>query len=268
MHFLQSFFKKSIEDKIYDIAAQLAYYFLLAMLPLLMLLISIIGFFSIETDDILSLISTYVPGGAFTIIQNNLNAILNSQSFGLVSLSTAATLWLSLMGTFAIIRAINAAYRLKGPSLLSMFGKGIIIVLSLLLAIISSLLLPIYGEPLGAFLFRFIGLDGYFLQLWSWIRWIISFFVIGAILAMIYKVVPNRRTTWKESLPGATLALFTWQAASFGFSFYVSISDYSMIYGNLGNLIVLMLWFYLTGFAILLGGEWNACLHERDNKTI
>ncbi|WP_179124119.1 YihY/virulence factor BrkB family protein [Marinococcus halophilus] len=268
MNFLQSFFKKSIEDKIYDIAAQLAYYFLLAMLPLLMLLISIIGFFSIDTDGILSLINAYVPGGAFAIIQNNLNAILNSQSVGLLSLSTTATLWLSLMGTFAIIRAINAAYRLKIPSLLSMLGKGIILVLSLLLAIIISLLLPIYGEPLGAFVFRFIGLDDYFLQLWSWIRWIISFLVIGAILGIIYKVVPNRKTTWRESLPGATLALLTWQAASFGFSFYVSVSDYSMIYGNLGNLIVLMLWFYLTGFAILLGGEWNACLYERDNKAI
>lgn len=268
MHFFQSFLKKSIEDKIYDIAAQLAYYFLLAMLPLLMLLISIIGFFSINTDDTLSLISAYVPGGAFTIIQNNLNAILNSQSYGLLSLSTVATLWLSLMGTFAIIRAINAAYRLKIPSFLSMLGKGIVIVLSLLLAIILSLLLPIYGEPLGVLLFRFVGLDDYFLQLWGWIRWVISFLVIGSILAMIYKVVPNRKTTWRESLPGATLALFTWQAASFGFSFYVSASDYSMIYGNLGNLIVLMLWFYLTGFAILLGGEWNACLHERDKKTI
>lgn len=261
--FIRHFVKRIRENRIFDVSAQLGYYFLMAMFPLLLFILSVISFLPISSNDVLRFISPYVPPGTLNIITFNINTIIDVQRFDTLSFSSIATVWLSLLGTFAIIRAINHAYRLSYPPLYKMFIIGFGLMMSILLAIIISLLLPIYGRPFGSFLFSLIGWDAFFMYIWEWVRWGVSFIVIGLVLLYIYLTVPNRIISPKEAFPGAVFALISWQAGSLGFFFYVENNDYSVIYGSLGNIIVLMIWFYISGFSILAGGELNAMIAEK-----
>ncbi|MFB4164045.1 YihY/virulence factor BrkB family protein [Alteribacillus sp. JSM 102045] len=260
---IRNFIKRIRENKIFDVSAQLGYYFLMAMFPLLLFILSIISFLPVSSSDVLRFISPYIPPGTLNIITFNINTIIDVQRFDTLSFSTIGTVWLSLLGTFAIIRAINHAYRLTNPPLHKMFIIGFGLMLSILLAIIISLLLPIYGRPVGSFLFSLVGWDAFFMYVWEWVRWGVSFVVIGFVLLYIYLTVPNRTISLKEAYPGAVFALLSWQAGSLGFFFYVENNDYSVIYGSLGNIIVLMVWFYISGFSILAGGELNAMIAQK-----
>ncbi|SDH04575.1 membrane protein [Alteribacillus persepolensis] len=263
LRYIRLFVQRLRENKIFDISAQLGYYFLMAMFPLLLFILSIISFLPITSNDVLRFLSPYVPPGTLQILTYNVHTIIDVQRLDTLSFSSAATIWLSLLGTFAIIRAINHSYHLTNPPWYKMLVIGFGLMLSILLAIVLSLLLPIYGRSFGLFLFSFIGLDHYFIYAWEWFRWGVSFIVIGLVLFYIFLSVPNRKVTTKEALPGAIFALISWQAASFGFFFYVEHNDYSAIYGSLGNIIVLMVWFYISGFSILAGGQLNAMIAER-----
>ncbi|WP_081829193.1 YihY/virulence factor BrkB family protein [Geomicrobium sp. JCM 19037] len=93
---------------------------------------------------------------------------------------------------------------------------------------------------------------------WSFARWSIGILIVGIVLIILYTIVPSRRISWRDTWPGALFATVGWQAASLGFSYYNQWNDYSIIYGSLGTIIGLMIWFYLTGLMILLGAQLNA----------
>ncbi|MFB5662407.1 YihY/virulence factor BrkB family protein [Alteribacillus sp. HJP-4] len=266
LHELITFTKRVREDKIIDVSAQLAYYFLLAMFPLFISILSMMSFFPISSNDVLRLLTPYVPPGTMEILTFNINTIIDVQRFDALSFSTIATIWLSLIGTFAMIRAINHAYRLPVPRFHHMLVIGSGLMLTFIFAILISLLLPIYGRPAGAFLFRLTEYDESFMVFWGWVRWIISFVVIGFVLMFVYISVPNKKIRMHQVIPGTIFALILWHAGSLGFSVYVENNDYSVIYGSLGNIIVLMIWFYLTAFSVLVGAEINISVEEKQKR--
>ncbi|MBB6450667.1 membrane protein [Geomicrobium halophilum] len=250
------------EYRLFDIAAQMAYYFLLALFPLLILLLSIINYFPVGTEDVLELISPYVPENLLSFIGTNVSEVFDVRRTDTLSLSTIATLWLTFMGSFAVIRSVNRAYQMPEPSLPRMIGVGTVLVFSLLGAVIVSLMFPVFGEPVGQFVFGILGIEEHMAPFWSFIRWSISFLVVGVVLLILYIIVPSHRISWRDTWPGALFATIGWQAASLGFSYYNQWSDYSLIYGGLGTMIGLMIWFFLTAFMILLGAQLNAILMD------
>jgi len=95
------------------------------------------------------------------------------------------------------------------------------------------------------------------------VRWVVAIIVMAAVLAGLYRVAPNKHYPFKHVIPGAIFATVVWQLISLGFSFYVSnFGNYSATYGSIGGVIVLMLWLFLTGLALVLGGEINAIYHR------
>ncbi|AXF57624.1 YihY/virulence factor BrkB family protein [Salicibibacter kimchii] len=255
------------EYRLFDIAAQMAYYFLLALFPLLIVLLSILHFLPVGVQDVLELIHPYVPNHLLSFIAANLSDVLNVNRAETLSISTLVTIWMTLMGAFAVIRAVNSAYRFPDPSLSRMILVGFVLVFTLLTAVIVSLLFPVFGEPIGRFVFTILGLEETMHIFWSFIRWGISFLVVGVVLLILYMIVPSQHMSWRDTWPGALFAAVGWQTASLGFSYFNQWNDYTIIYGGLGTIIGLMIWFFLTALMILLGAQLNAVMMDMHRES-
>lgn len=100
------------------------------------------------------------------------------------------------------------------------------------------------------------------------LRWVIAVTVMTLMLLLLYRFAPNKTLKWQEILVGSIPAAILWQIVSFGFSFYISnFGNYSATYGSLGGVIILLLWFFLTGLVLMIGAEMNVIFHCRKTGT-
>ncbi|WP_137742958.1 YihY/virulence factor BrkB family protein [Robertmurraya siralis] len=257
---LMLLWKRIGEDDVMGLAAQLAYFFLLSLFPLLIFLVTLLPYLPITQEEMLSVVADFAPGETMTFIETNLNEIMNQQSRTLLSFGIIATMWSASNGINAIIRALNKAYDVKeNRSFVVARGMAIIFTVAMIFVFIIALLLPVFGKQIGMFLFAKLGFSSHFLSFWHMLRWILSFLIIFIVFLVLYWLAPNKRFQCIDAVPGAIFATVSWLIVSWGFSFYVSnFGNYSATYGSIGAVIVLLIWFYLTGVIIILGGEVNA----------
>lgn len=259
-------FSRIGEDDISGLAAQLAYFFLLSLLPFMIFLLTLLGYLRIDEDRVLTFVNTYAPPETFDLITNNITPLLYNDSGGFLSVvGLLGTLWAASNGVNAIMRAFNRAYRVEEnrPFLVTRF-IAIVLTIVMLLVIVIAFLLPILGHAIGIYIFSFFGMSNSFIAMWDSLRWVISSVIFFIVLSFLFSTAPNKRVRFKETLVGAAIAMVGWQCVSLLFSFYVSnLGNFSATYGSLGGVIVLMIWFYFTGIVIIMGGEVNAILHQR-----
>ncbi|RDU36103.1 ribonuclease [Neobacillus piezotolerans] len=253
------------EDDLPGLAAQLAYYFLLSMFPMLIFLLTLLPYLPIPHHDILGAISRYAPEEAMALIETSLNSVMEKRSGGLLSIGIIGTIWSASNGINALVRAFNKAYNVREsrPFIVAR-GMAIVFTFGMITVFIVALALPVFGKTIGLFLFSQFGLDDQFLAVWSAIRWIVSALILFGIFTVIYWVAPNVKMKCKAAVPGAFFATIGWTIVSLLFSFYVNnFGNYTATYGSIGAIIILMIWLYLTGLIILLGGEINAFYSEK-----
>lgn len=136
----------------------------------------------------------------------------------------------------------------------------------MILAIIVAILVPVSGNIILEFMTNFLGLTFGMSFLLQILRWTISIVVLTGILLLLYRFAPNKKLPFKHIIPGAIIASILWQFISLGFSFYVSnFGSYDETYGSLGGIIILMIWFFLTGMALMTGALINVLYHR--NRT-
>lgn len=253
-------FKNFTEDEVTSLAAQMAYFFLLSLFPLLIFLVTLVGYFPIDTASILSGLSDFIPSDAMTLIETNLEQVIDSSGGGLLSIGIIGTLWSASNGINAIMRSLNKAYDVE-ENRSFIVGRliAILLLISMLVLILVALLLPVFGRALGVYVFSFFGASEAFIDVWNMLRWIISSSVFFIVFLYLYRLAPNAKVYIRDTLYGALFATLGFQLASFGFSFYVNnFGNYSATYGSLGGIIIMMFWFYITGIVIITGGEINA----------
>ena len=253
------------EDEVFGRAAELSYYFLLALFPLLLFLMSLLGFFaeagSQLRNNLLSYLSQVVPASASELIRTTVDEIGKGSGGGKLSFGILATLWAASNGMGAISASLNAAYHVKESRpwwKQRLIAIGLTIALSVL--IISALALVLYGGKIAESIAGSYGLGDLFKLTWKILQWPIVLAFVLVAFALIYYWAPDLRDQdWRWVTPGSVIAVTLWLVVSFAFRIYLHYFDsYSKTYGSLGAVIVLMLWFYLTGAAILIGGEVNS----------
>ncbi|WP_026569327.1 MULTISPECIES: YihY/virulence factor BrkB family protein [Sediminibacillus] len=264
IQFVIQLIKRILDDDVAGMAAQLAFFFLLSLFPFLLFLITLIGYLPLTQLDIMRFVSLYAPEETFNLINENLSGIAESRNGRLLSITILATLWTASNGINAIIRSLNAAYNVEeNRSFIVSRLIAVVLTVAMVSVIAVAFLLPIFGKAIGVYLFSFFGLSADFLQLWNALRWVISFVVFFIVLLALYKMAPNRKVFFKDAAVGAAFATLGWQLVSLAFSYYVdNMGSYSAVYGSLGTVIVMMIWFYLSGMIIIAGGEINA-LYEK-----
>lgn len=261
------------KDDIFGRAAQLSYYFLLALFPLLLFLTSTIGIVMGSgtglRHSLFNYLSKVLPASASSLVSTTMFEVSESSGGGKISFGILAALWAASAGMGAVSESLNVAYHVKETRpwwKQRLTAVGLTIALSLL--IISALILVLSGGKIADFLAATYGLGGTFVIAWKVLQWpiVLAFLLVG--FALIYYWAPDLADQdWKWVTPGSAVAVSLWLLVSFGFRLYLHFFDsYSKTYGSLGAVIVLMLWFYFTGAAILIGGEVNSDLEDAAAK--
>lgn len=264
-NFFKSLFYRYIDDEISAMSSQLAYNFLLSIFPFLILLLTILGYSSIKSQDILSVLKNILPNEVFGLIKKTVIEIVDIKRGGLLSFSMITTIWTASNGFNAVIRCLNKAYDEKeSRSFIKVQLTSLICTLGLALIVIISLALLVFGE-IGENLilehFKYSNAAEYLLD---FARYFIGLIVMLIVFNAVYKYTPSKRLKFKETFPGAVFTTVGWTLTSFVFSYYVNnFGSYSKIYGSIGAIIALMSWLYLSSVIILIGGEINATISYR-----
>jgi membrane protein len=267
---LKRIIRRINEDEVFGRAAQLSYYFLLALFPLLLVLINILGYVAQEGTEFRNKMLTYLaavmPSSAVALVHTTLDEISAASGTGKLSIGIVAAFWAASNGMGAVSQTLNSAYNVRETRpwwkvrLIS-----VLLTIALAVLIISALVIVLYGGSIGDALAGRYGLSNVFTTLWSILQWPIALVFVLATFNLIYNFAPNITSQERRWFPfGAFVAVALWLLISFAFRLYLQYFDsYSVTYGSLGAVIVLMLWFYLTGVAILIGGEVNCEVDEK-----
>lgn len=264
IQFGQELVDRFIKDDVSGMSAQLAYYFLLSIFPFFIFAFTLIGYMPISTENALTIIRIIAPEKVTELLESNLHSFLNTRRGWLLFLSLAGTLWTSSSAIHAIIVALNRAYGVADErSYFTSRLLAILFTIGMVLAIFMTLILPVFGKMIETFFTSRMHIPYYILFTWRLLRWVVSLLFLFSLFAFLYYFAPKCNVNGKVAIVGALFAGFGWLAVSYGFSYYVNnFSNYSLTYGSLGGVIILMIWFYLSAMILILGGQINAMLQK------
>lgn len=251
------------DHQLQQIGGSLAYFFLLAIFPLLIFLNALLGFFGFALQDVLLSIAPVIPTSAFEILDGYIQSISGSNNTTLLSFGLIGALYSASIAVTSLIHAIFRAYNQRNHR--NWFAtKGLAVLFTFLIgiALTASLFLPLIGQGFFDFLQQYIYIPEWIIGTWNRFRWIATPLIIMLTLALIYKIIPY--TPYKQSIwPGTVFAVVGWSLASFAFSIYVNqFANYSAVYGSIGAIIAMMVWLFITGIVIILGAELNDILDQ------
>ncbi len=256
--------REANDDDVLGQSAKLSYYLVLAVFPLLIFLVALMGILAPGSGMLQSLLEYWrhvLPVSAYNLVVATLQQVSANAGGGKLSFSLLGTLWAASNGTGAIMDGLNKAYDVKeGRPWWKAQLLSIVLTIALSAFVVIALAIVLYGNRIGEFVANKAGFGRQFAATWNVLQWPIGlgFVLIGFVL--LYRYAPDLRgLKWYLVAPGAIVAVVLWLLVSIGFRIYLHYFDhYGATYGSLGAVIILMLWFYLTGAAILVGGEVNS----------
>jgi membrane protein len=253
---------EAVSDDAQGLASQLAYYFFLALFPALLCLLAIASFFPLQNfaDDMVRLLGPFAPSEMLEIIRQEMAKIAEGQHGGLVTVGLLGALWSSSSAMVAVIGAMNRAYDIEEGRAwwrVPLTAIGLTIGLSLLIIVAFTLIVA--GPQLADLAARHLAFGSVFVWTWKIIQWPIAFALVAVGIGLIYHFAPDAEQFWVWITPGSLAATLLWLIGSLAFRFYaVNFGNYEATYGALGGVILLLLWFYLSGLVIVIGAEMNA----------
>jgi len=252
-----------LDDNCLGLAAQLGFYFFLALFPALIFLFSVIALLPVKNmlDALAGELSAVAPREVIAILREQLQNIYAQGGTGRwFTLGLLGALWSSSAATVAIISTLNQAYDIEDRR---PWWKARLIAICLTLGIsifiIVAFALVLSGPSAAGWLDDLLGLSGIFSTVWHILHWPLVFLLVILAVDLIYYFAPDADTEWVWITPGSLLATVLWISASLGFRFYVSnFGSYNASYGAVGGVMVLLLWLYISGLSILIGAELNS----------
>lgn len=266
--FSKEFINQIKKDPVQDWAATLAFYFMLSIFPLLIFILALFSYLPVNIDELYRSIEEYIPNELSHLLSTTIFDVVREPQGGLLSFGILATIWSASNGMNALIRALNRAHNLEETrSFVKVRIMSILMTLGMVLVFVITLLLPVFGRIiLEAIDFLFL-LPDYLFAYLNRLRWFIGVGIMIIVVTLIYYIAPNKRVPFQRVLVGASFATIAWQLISLAFSFYISnFGNYTATYGSLGGVIILMLWFFLSGLILVIGGEINATLGKLKEK--
>lgn len=253
---------ETYEDNCLGLAAQLAFYFFLALFPLLLFLVSLISLLPVENvmDQILRTLGQFAPEDVLRIIRDQVRQIAQGEHGGILTFAILGTIWSSSAAVNAIIDTVNRAYDIQeSRSFWKTRSLAILLTVVLAVFVILSFALVLVGPALADRLADRAVLGPVAKWTWKILQWPIVFLLVSLAFSIVYYFAPDAEQQWVWITPGSIVATIVWMVTSLAFRFYVTrFGAYNETYGTIGAFIVLMLWFYLSGLAILIGAELNS----------
>lgn len=269
--FAKQMYQRFLEHDLLGSAAELSYYFLFSLFPLMLFIVALAAYLPTQTmvDYVLARLSMIMPKEAMAVLNDSLHNLVTQQRPNLLSVSVLAAIWSASRGTSAIMTRLAAAYGVPDRRSWLKFQAiaiGMTLASGVLLAVAFGVLL-LTGK-VGLYLAQVMHTDRYYSLLGSGLRWPLCAAVAMLIAAANYCVLPGQRPKVRTVLPGTVVGTLLWLACTWGFTQYTGhIGDYNATYGSLGGVVMLMTWLYVSGLSFLIGGEINAVFAAPTVKT-
>ena len=254
--------KSALAHDVVGLAAQQAYYFFFALFPALLFVIAVASFFPLDTliADVIAMLSRFAPRAVIDIVTTAMASLSKQNSGGVLTIGFVVTIWSSSGAMVSIITTLNAAY---GVTESRPWWKTRVIAVGLTIAlatfIVASMFLVLAGPTLAEKIAARLYLGPEFKWAWWVLQWPVVLALVMTAVAVVYYYAPDVEQDWVWITPGSVLATVLWLAVSLGLkTYYQLVPDANATYGALGAIMVLMLWFYGGGLALLLGAELNA----------
>jgi membrane protein len=253
-----------VRENVIDLAAQLAYYGILALFPFSILLLTMLGYLPIAglADEIFRLLRSIMPREAAELFVGTIQGLVNVKRGWLLVLSLVGSIVTASGGISALITALDAAYGVEETRpwwrrQLMAVGLTLLSAVAIIIAVAGLILGPSFGHLVS----EWFGLGGAFDTVWRWARWPAIVLALSSMLAFLYWACPNIEQKFKYLTPGSLLGVLLWLGASYGFNTYAErLGNYNATYGALGGGIVLLVWIYISSFIVIAGGVANAVI--------
>ena len=255
-------YKEMMADNGLGLAAQLAYYFLLALFPTILCVIALASFLPLQnfTDEMVAVLGRFAPAEMLTLVREQMTRLANGNDGGVFSIGLLGALWSSSAAMVAMIDAMNRAYDIEeGRPWWKVRITAILLTVSLAVFVVLSFGLIVAGPQLADSLAQRFALGAVFTTTWKIIQWPIAFALITSAIAMVYYYAPDAEQEFVWITPGSLIAATLWIVASLAFRYYVvTFGNYEATYGAVTGVILLMLWFYISGLMLIIGAEASA----------
>ncbi|HKI06293.1 MAG TPA: YihY/virulence factor BrkB family protein [Thermoanaerobaculia bacterium] len=255
------------EDELLGRCAELAYFFLFSIFPLLLFLTTLLGYLAQASTSLRWNLFWYLARvspsrDVVALLNNTLTEITVARTGAKLYLSLAVAVWMASNGMLAVSRTLNTACGLKETR--KWWRRrliALVLTCTVTVLIVCALALIFYGGTIGETLADRLGIGAAFAITWKVVQWLLVLVFAAIAFEMVYNYAPNLGDSPNRQwgTPGAVTGVALWLAASFGLRLYLSyFHAYTTAYGSLGAVILLLVWFYLSAFALLMGGEVNS----------
>lgn len=251
-------------------SAALAYYLLFTLFPFLIFLSSLLGLLQLDISEVLRALQPLLPMEVLDVAEAYLEYASRTSSAAMLWFGLIFSIYFPMRAADCLMRAVRRAYHLPRPKNQLVYRcKVLLYTVFLLVTIALTLVLATVSQRMLAFLGRYITLPVGFVDLWDFLRFPVLGVVVFGAVGLLYAMAQDARQPGRNIVPGVVVSLAAWIALSAAYSFYVeNFANYSLIYGTLGTMVVLMIWLYLTATVLILGAEINDSLMSmrRENR--
>ncbi len=258
-HPVRRFLKKNSEDHVSAYSAQAAFFLLLSMFPLLMIILNLTRFLPFTSQDVIELLSGIVPAEFMRYIETAVTDMYAKSRMPLLSLSVVAAVWSAAKGMMAIAKGLDSVYQCyeyKGFFFWRI--KSMIYTIFFILFLVITLCVFVFGS----YFYNWFQLALIQIPLWAelviTLRFVLGIGVLFVFFLLLYTFVPTVKNDWKRQWGGALFSSVSWVVLSYGFSIYINrFSSFSYTYGSLTIIMLAMLWLYFCMYLVFIGGSLN-----------
>ena len=261
--------KEFVDDEMSTYASALAYQMLFSLFPFILFLIALIGF--LHLPDFFSWLrmqaGLVLPASALDQVNPVIDQLQTSKG-GLLSVGIVVALWSASAGIRLLMSAMNAAYDVpEGRPVWKRLPLSVLYTVGIAGMLLAAAALMVLGpQVMGWFAGQF-GLEDFMVTIWTIARWPVIVILMMVAVGLMYYVLPDVKQEFRFISPGSVLAVVVWIIASLGFAFYVkTFGNYNAMYGSIGAIIVLLLYFYISSAVLLLGAEMNAVIEHMSEE--
>ena len=245
-------------------SAALTYYLLFAIFPLLIFISTLLGLLELDIAYITSVLEPLFPADVLNVVRSYLEYVSANPSRQLLWFSLVFSIWFPMRASGCLMHSLRKAFGRSAPESLWRSQLRILLFTAWLIVVIAVTLgLVVVGRTVLEFVGRFVSVTEAFITAWSSLRFVVLALVMVVTLVLLYMLSQGQRRPLREVLPGVASSLAAWMVLSMAFSYYVEhVGQYSVLYGSIATVIVVLLWLYMSGQVLILGAEFSAALTE------
>lgn len=249
-------------------AAQTAYFFMICMIPIILLLLTLVQYTPVTKADVMTAVIQVFPSSVDSMMTSIVNQVYN-QSMGIIPVTVLVALWSAGKGVLAMSTGLNCVYQCRETrNYVLLRLRATLYTVMFILVIILLLVLSVFGNSLNLFIGEHVPILAKAADQLIQARVFIAPVTLILFCLLTYEFLPNRRDRWMKHFPGAVFAAIGWMVVSWVFSVYVDIFEgFSSMYGSLTTIVLIMLWLYFCMYSILIGGVINVMFYDKIFKN-